>query len=206
MSLYNQYVSDDKWVAIHPTPTVGMVGVLPDITNRATSGFKREGDHIYLIGQNTSELGASEYLAVCHGLEQGRPPMLDLELEKAVQDAVVNIIQAGLCDTAHDCSEGGLAVALAEMVLAGGYGARLELSDDIRADALLFGEAASRIVIAVPDEKVSQLENLLQDVPFKKLGLVEGSSLIMQYPTGKFELGLEQLKSVYERPLKEALS
>ena len=95
VSLYNQYAADGEVVAIHPTPTVGMVGVLPDISKRATQAFKRGGDVLLLVGECTDELGASEYLTVTHGLEQGHPPRLDLEREKTVQDAVLELIQQG---------------------------------------------------------------------------------------------------------------
>ena len=208
VSLYNQYVSDDTYVAIHPTPTVGMVGVLPDITRRATLGFKRAGDLIFLIGESTPDLGASEYLARIHGLEAGRVPQLDLEREREVQSLVISLIRSDLCDTAHDCSEGGLAVALAEMCLAEGLGADVALTDTFRADALLFGEAHSRIVVALrPDRVDAGAERLAASgLPYERIGLVTQKGLSLQYPAGGLELEPETLREAYETPLRKALA
>ncbi len=194
--------------AIYPTPTVGMVGVLEDVTKRATLPFKLEGDLVYLIGENTDELGASSYLAELHGLEIGAPPRLDLMREKAVQQAVIGLIQDGLCDTAHDCSEGGLAVALAEMAMVGQRGLDAALADDLRPDALLFGEAASRIVVAVRAEHKTEIEARLEAsaLPFQLLGMVGGERLRFRSPRGGLELPLSILTEAYERPLREALS
>ena len=211
VSLYNQYRASDGLRAVHPTPNVGMVGVLPDVTKRATQGFKREGDVVLLVGENTGDdidgLGASEYLARWHGLEIGRPPELNLERAKTLQDAVSSIIQQGLCDTAHDLSEGGLAVAVAEMVISGKKGAKLTLADEGRADTLLFGETQSRVLLALKPEDVLPVETLLisHSLPFQTLGEVGGDRLeIMAQQI--LTLPLDLLTQTYERPLEEALA
>lgn len=208
VSLYNQYQADGQLTAIYPTPTVGMVGVLPDVTRRATIGFKREGDAVLLVGELRGELGASEYLAALHGLELGSPPQLDLALERAVQQAVIGLIQAGLCDTAHDCSEGGLAVALAEMCCAGNLGAEVTLGGQLRPDALLFGEAPSRILIAVAPPQLAVVRARLAEanLPYTELGQVGGAALAVRYPGGALRLPLADLKRAYETPLREALA
>jgi len=208
VSLYNQYRAGGELRSIHPTPAVGMIGVLDDVTRHATTAFKREGDVVLLIGENSGELGASEYLARLHGLEAGRPPSLDLEREKAVQDAVIALISAGLCDTAHDCSEGGLAVALAEMAIAGSRGATLELPGAIRPDALLFGEAASRIVVALSPERLAPALALLNQagVPYTNLGAVDGHYFTLAYPGGQLRLALADLTMAFQQPLKDALA
>lgn len=209
VSLYNQYQSENGLTAIHPTPTVGMIGVLPDISKRATLSFKRSGDIILLLGENTDELGASEYLATLHNLEIGHPPALDLQREKAVQDAVIKLIRDGLCDTAHDCSEGGLAVAVAEMVSAGGIGARLQLMSELRADALLFGEAQSRIVVALEPAKLSAVEDILRaaTLPYTQIGEVAGDDLsISLNDQHVIDVSLADVTETYVRPLREALS
>jgi len=220
VSLYNQYVEEGRTVAIHPTPTIGMVGVLEDISRRATMGFKRDGDVILLIGENTDELGASQYLETVHGLEAGQVPTLDLEREKAVQAAVLELISSGLCDTAHDCSEGGLAVALAEMCLAGARGAFVDLVSDsqLRWDACLFGEAQSRVLVAIAHEALAEVKAILEriKVPFFNLGIVEGNySLFITKAKNAAKtsranpedvhLTLEQLRDAFERPLREAM-
>jgi phosphoribosylformylglycinamidine synthase len=208
VSLYNQYQADGQLTAIYPTPTVGMVGVLPDVTRRATIGFKRASDTVLLVGELRAELGASEYLWALHGLELGSPPQLDLALERAVQQAVIGLIQAGLCDTAHDCSEGGLAVALAEMCCAGELGAELSLETPLRPDMLLFGEAPSRILIAVAPQQLAVVRARLADagVPYTELGQVGGDALIIRYPGGALQLPMADLKQAYEAPLREALA
>ena len=209
VSLYNQYAAGGELRAIYPTPTVGMVGVLPDVSKHATQAFKREGDVILLVGENTAELGASEYLAWVHRLEVGQPPRVDLPREKAVQDAVIELVQNGLCDTAHDVSEGGLSVALAEMALGGGRGAKVSLMDALRPDALLFGEAPSRILVAVEPSRLEEVRAALgaYEVPVAEIGTVTGERLVV-HAGGQVlvELPLERLRTAYEAPLQEALA
>jgi len=148
VSLYNESPTG----AIFPTPVIGMVGVLDDVTKHVVNTFRKESDRIVLLGSNTSELGGSEYLKVVHGLVAGRPPAVNLEAEKALQDLMIELAGNGLLSAAHDCSEGGLAVALAEMCFGheheGVAGVDIELTDDIEPAPLLFGEAQGRIVIA----------------------------------------------------------
>ena len=208
VSLYNQYRNGDTMQAVHPTPTVGMVGLLPDVRLRATQGFKRDGDVLLLLGENTDELGASEYLARLHGLEVGYVPRLDLAREKAVQEAVIALIGAGLCDTAHDTSEGGLAVTVAEMALLSGRGARVELQGRLRADALLFGEAPSRIVVAVEKERLEAVKEILTErkLPFQTIGTVLGESLSIYVAGETIDFPLDGLKDAFEAPLRDALS
>ena len=208
VSLYNQYQAGSGVVAVHPTPTVGMVGVLEDVDLRATLAFKRSGDHILLLGPNSDELGASQYLATVHGLEVGSPPELDLDLERKVQLATLDLIGNGLVDTAHDCAEGGLAVALAEMCIAGGYGADVELFENCRPDALLFGEAPSRIIVGVSPERFQEALRRLEvaEIPFGHIGTVTGEDLVLKWPKGSLRVSLTDLDESYARPIREALS
>ncbi|MBC7645547.1 MAG: phosphoribosylformylglycinamidine synthase subunit PurL [Pseudopedobacter sp.] len=239
VSLYNQYVEAGRTVAIHPTPTIGMVGVLEDISKRATMGFKRDGDVILLIGENSSELGASQYLETIHGLEAGQVPRLGLDYERDNQFAVRSLIAIGWCDTAHDCSDGGLAVALSEMCIAGNNGARVSfdpeayskaqseefkqdvtyyaradlLEDEtvIRADALLFGEAQSRFVVAVKAEDINYVLSWLRVymvAPYQVIGRVGGETLELDLDRHELKLSwsLEQLREAFEKPLLEAMA
>ncbi len=205
VSLYNQYTQGDERVAIHPTPTIGMVGVLPDIRKRATLGFKGAGQTLYLLGQHADSIGASQYLETVHGLEAGRVPSLDLALEQKVIDGTLALIRAGLTDTAHDCAEGGLAVALAEMAMAGGIGASVTLDapDGVRTDALLFGEAHSRIVVAVQDTDATENQLRELDLPFVRLGRSGGDALTVAAPARGLHLSvnLTALTLAYESPL-----
>ncbi|CAM4458377.1 phosphoribosylformylglycinamidine synthase subunit PurL [Deinococcus marmoris] len=205
VSLYNQYTQGDERVAIHPTPTIGMVGVLPDISRRATLGLKAAGQTLYLLGEHADSIGASQYLESLHGLEAGRVPPLDLVLEQKVIDGTLALIRAGLTDTAHDCAEGGLAVALAEMAMAGSIGlsVTLDVPAEVRTDALLFGEAHSRVVVAVQDADAT--ENKLRElgVPFVRLGESGGDALTVAAPARGLHLSvnLAALTLAYESPL-----
>lgn len=209
VSLYNQYNEEGRTVAIHPTPTIGMVGVLPDISLRAGQAFPAQDAQVYLIGENTNELGASQYLETVHGLEAGQVPVLNFEREQLVQKAIVALIRAGLTSSAHDCSEGGLAITLAEMCISGQVGATITLNDSIRPDALLFGEAQSRIVTAVASAHTAQAEALLSElgVPFQVLGAVGGDVLHISVPAHGVNLNfsVSELHTRFEAPLREVL-
>lgn len=196
VSLYNE----TKGKSIFPTPTVGMVGLIKDVSKVCTLGFKKEGDLIFLLGENTDELGGSEFLAMYHGLEEGRPPYLDLNKEKSLQECTLNLIEEGLINSAHDCSEGGLAVALAECCIAEGQGAEITLKEELRASALLFGEAQSRIIISVsPDKKQKVLEiGKKYSVPVTQIGVVGGKSLIIKGNDFAIDLSLKELEEKYK--------
>jgi phosphoribosylformylglycinamidine synthase len=149
--------------AIYPTPTIGMIGILPDIGKRCTQYFKNEGDAVLLLGETKEELGGSEYLKVIHGKVAGDAPALDLEKEKAVHKVVYDAIQQGLVKSAHDCSEGGLAVALAEGCISDKrkmIGVTIKDLPKMRKDALLFGESQSRIIVTCQKGDVSKIEAL----------------------------------------------
>ncbi len=178
VSLYNE----TQGVAIHPTPTVGMVGLLEDVNHHCTSWFKDDGDVIVLLGLNREEIGGSEYLKVIHALEKGMPPSLDLALEKSIQDACLAGIKKGMVKSAHDCSEGGLAVSLAECCFtAEGHriGAKADLPVDIRKDALLFGESQSRIVVTVSENDLKEFKGIAENckAPVTVVGRVGGERL-----------------------------
>ncbi len=210
VSLYNQYRSEDGYRAIDPTPTVGMVGVLPDVERRADMALKRAGDELVLVGEPCGSLGASEMLARLHGLEAGAPPPLDLEVEAAVQGVVRTLIQEGLCDTAHDVSDGGLAVCLAEMAMTGGMGldATLPSRPGWRDDAVLFGEGAARVVLALRTEEAAARADELcaaAGVACHRIGIAGGDLMRVRTVRGAFAVPLASLLASYQRPLAEAL-
>ncbi|GMA15753.1 phosphoribosylformylglycinamidine synthase subunit PurL [Deinococcus metallilatus] len=214
VSLYNQYTEGDHKVAIHPTPTIGMVGVLPDVTQRATMNLKAGPQTLYLLGRHATTIGASQYLETVHGLEAGQVPDLDLELEKRVIKGTLALIRAGLTTTAHDCSEGGLAVALAEMAIAGGQGLKVELKapEGARPDAVLFGEAHSRVIVAIPLGHEQAAQEVLDGlgVPYTALGESGvGSDRVTISVTGanvQLSVNLETLRTAFETPLREILA
>jgi len=180
--------------AIDPTPMVGIVGLIEDAGKCVTQAFKKEQDVIVLLGDNKGSLGGSEYLYQVHDLKKGNP-QIDMEREKAVQEACLEMIQSGIVQSAHDCSEGGLAVCLAESCITnanGMMGAALEADDlkkgDIRLDDVLFGEAPSRIVVSVNKDNLKTLERIAKkhSIPYYRLGKVQGARLIVK--CGKREI------------------
>jgi phosphoribosylformylglycinamidine synthase len=188
VSFYNE--TNGK--AIMPTPTIGMVGLLEDVDRHTPSAFLQAGDAIILLGVSLDELGGSEYLSVVHGLEAGEPPELDWEREGAVQAATRRAIEDGIVHSAHDCSEGGLAVALAECCISGEepIGAEVDLNacgcpdgceEPIRADALLFGESQSRIILTVPAESAQDVLAIAEEegAPAAVIGRVRGDRLVI---------------------------
>ena len=179
VSLYNESPAG----VVDPTPTVAMVGLIEREEWITTQYFKTEGDVVILLGEFGHELGASHYLKVAHGLKIGRPPRLDFERELAVQNALREVIRTGLVRSAHDCSEGGLGVALAEACFspAGLLGAKIDLSaaKERRLDEILFNESQSRIVLSTVPENADAVLQLAHErgVPAYRLGRVGGDSL-----------------------------
>jgi len=176
VSFYNE----TEGHSIPPTPMIAMVGLLDDVEAHLTPWWKAEGDVIVLLGRTREELGGSEYLAVVHGLVRGAPPWIDLETEKRLQRLCLAAATERLLRSAHDVAEGGLAVALSECSFGGaGLGARITLESGMRADALLFGESQSRMVVSVRRRHLGRLRDLArrEDVPFTALGEVRGASL-----------------------------
>lgn len=149
VSFYNQTVSGGKEVPVFPTPTIGMIGLLPK-DRQMTLDFKKESDIIYLIGENQNDIASSEYLAKYHGVKSSPAPYFDLETEKEVQEAVKKVISEKIVTSAHDCADGGLFIALLESAMPREMGFSISSDPMIRKDAFLFGEAQSRVVVSVP--------------------------------------------------------
>jgi phosphoribosylformylglycinamidine synthase subunit PurL len=201
VSFYNESFGE----AIYPTPVIGMLGLLEDAGARVTSAFEREGDHVLLLGDTADELGGSEYLKVIHSEVAGRPPALDWEAEKALQKCLVRAAEAGLVTSAHDLSEGGLAVALAESCLQGGTGAHLELPGTLAPHVALFSESQSRAVVSVPAQSLADFEDIAAelDVPLHILGTTGGTALEIK---GMLRLTLEEMSEVYETALEKMVA
>jgi len=171
---------------VDPTPAIGMVGVVEDISKVVTQYFKDEKDTIILLGETKEEIGGSEYLKVIHNLKKGDVPSLDLVKEKALQDVVLTAIEQDLVQSAHDCSEGGLAVALVESCISNPankkLGAEINLdTENIRKDALLFGETQSRIILSAKNKSADKILQIAKDnnVPASIIGKVEGNKLLI---------------------------
>lgn len=180
VSFYNE----TEGHSIPPTPTIAMVGLVEPVRQHTTPWFKSEGDIIVLLGQSREELGASEYLAVIHGRVAGVPPWIDLAVERKVQEVCLRAIREGLVASAHDVSEGGVAVALAECCIGnpdGPIGAVVDIAATMRVDALLFGESQSRIVLSLKRRHWGRVRELAQQagVACTLLGEVRGRRLVI---------------------------
>ncbi|UCG82894.1 MAG: phosphoribosylformylglycinamidine synthase subunit PurL [Dehalococcoidia bacterium] len=203
VSLYNE----TKGEPVYPTPVVGMLGLLEDIDQRMTIGFKNEGDLIVMLGDNgkgADGIGGSEYLELVHGKVIGAIA-INLELEKRVQKCCLEAIRKGIIQSAHDCSDGGLAVALAESCIAGGIGIKAKWKMTGRTDAELFGEEQSRIVVSLKPAKLGDLRKLATThrVPLKELGNVGGKQFLIK---GAVELPLDKLVDAWNNGLQRAMS
>ena len=213
VSLYNETQGE----GIYPTPVIGCLGLLEDVRASVGMGFQNQGDIIVLLGASEPEssvasLAGSEYLEVSGGLVAGQPT-LDIQSEAALQRACRRLATEGVISSAHDCSDGGLAVALAESCIAGGLGAEcgtgtplgtaLAMTDN-RWDAILFGEAQSRIIVSLPEDSESVLEGICAEegVDWCRLGSVTDSRLTV---AGMIDLPVAELEGVWRSALQEAL-
>ena len=204
VSLYNE--TDGN--AILPTPTVAVVGQLEDPEHRLGLGFVLEGDVIAHLGRpSRGVLGGSEWLVQRTGSVTGDPVGIDLEAEAALQQAVLELAQAKLLKSAHDISDGGFAVCLAEACIANGHGARVSLpaSEDAPAHALLFSEEPSRIVVSLSAGHVGQVGDICKryGVPFEKIGRVTGELLTID---GACEVPLEELAESHAAALDDIVN
>ncbi|ERI08673.1 phosphoribosylformylglycinamidine synthase subunit PurL [Aneurinibacillus aneurinilyticus] len=152
VSLYNETNGE----AVYPTPVVGMVGLIHDVDHITTQSFKNEGDVLLLLGETRAELGGTEYQKLMNGSVFGRPPVLDLEVEKKLQQTVLTAIQHGLIASAHDLAEGGLATALVESAEPG-LGAVVDWNIGLRPDIALFSESQSRVLLSVKPEHMNEV-------------------------------------------------
>ncbi len=208
VSLHNETLNaNGKPEPIYPTPVVGMVGFIEQIDRIAGQSWKQSGDVIYLLGFNTSEnsdhvtIGASEYLATLHKTVAGQPPLIDFDLERRVQSVCRDGIRRGWIQSAHDCAEGGLAIALSESCFGHKLGATIEIPEaSIRFDHLLFAESGARIVVSVKPESVSDWEAFLQTQlgdHWQKLGTVGGD--LLKISIGQLSLIDATIAELFER-------
>ena len=200
VSFYNE--SGDS--AIWPTPVIGMLGLLEDYRLRVATGFTRAGLSIGVLGETFAELGGSEFAEVVLGVISGRPPALDLERERALHDLLHEAAKDDLLASAHDCGDGGLAVALAEQAVLGGHGFIVSVPGDLPPHVSLFSESASRAVVAVAPERVEELADLAaaRGVPFEAVGETGGPRVVFD---GHFETTVQELRDIYEGAIPRML-
>ena len=195
--------SGGEITAIHPTPVIGMVGVLEDYATRLPAALQEEGDFVLLLGVTRNELGGSEYLNVAHRISGGKPPTIDLQAERAVQRYVLAANAGGLLRSAHDVAEGGMLVALAECCLWGNLGVscpELRADSGQRLDALFFGESQGRFIVSASSRAVPELQTLAKrhHVEVQMLGMAGGTDLEF---TNQLKVSLGTLRTGYEQAL-----
>jgi phosphoribosylformylglycinamidine synthase len=196
VSFYNEV----EGRAIYPTPVVGAVGLLEDYRTFGRSEFSEEGDLICLVGAGDVSLGGSQYLKKLHDRVAGRLAGLELEFELALQETLRELVTGGMLSSAHDLAEGGLAVALAESVMAGGIGAEIDLPGKQELLHALYGEGPSRVLISLPPANLEQVSEICKTagLPMLKLGTVGGDALIIERSGDIIiKLGLPEMKKAY---------
>jgi phosphoribosylformylglycinamidine synthase len=214
VSFYNE----TNGLNIYPTPILGMVGLIEQADRTMTQWFKQVGDAIILLGATREDIGGTEYLRVVHHREQGEPPYLNLDIEKSLHACALQLIRDGLVQSAHDCSDGGLAVALAECCVSAPekpLGAVVRLTGQIiRRDALLFGESQSRIVLSIKADVADRVLKTAQaaGVPAAKIGTVGGERLtidveaVKQASACRVDADLKTLLDRWSNSLERALN
>jgi phosphoribosylformylglycinamidine synthase len=199
VSFYNQNPDGP----VYPTPTIGMVGLLENISEKMTLDFKREGDVIYLLGKSTGDINSSQYLSKILGVEFSPAPYFVLEEEFRLQKKVAELIRKKLIQSAHDISEGGLYVTLCESGFNRELGFTVETNEGTRSDACLFGEGQSRVVVSVKPELVANFENTLGDFPYERIGLVTSGEIMVD---GDFWGTIDWWKDEYNTAIENYLS
>jgi len=204
VSFYNQSVIAGKEIPVFPTPTIGMIGVLEDKSQRMTLDFKEKGDLIYLVGTYTNDLGSSEYISTLLGHKLTPAPYFNLEEEFAMQQEIRAMINEGLINAAHDVSDGGLFVTLVEMGLPRGLGFDIETDLEIRPDAFLFGEGQGRAVVTLPESKRDAFNAFRKNaqVPMILLGHVTKGKLQIDLNPFGF---IEEAHDIYMNALGQKL-
>ena len=200
VSFYNQTGT----AAVLPTPVVGVLGVIDDVTRRLPSAFRSDGAPVYLLGETRDELGGSEWAWSVHGFLGGRPPAVDFAAERALAGLVRAAADEGLLESAHDLSEGGFAQALVESCLIGDVGARVELPRGVSPFAGLFSESTARALVSLGGAHEQRFVALCGErgVPCQRLGVVDGLHPVLEV-TGQFRLPLPELRRAWSATLRD---
>jgi len=205
VSFYNQSKNEQGEVPVFPTPTIGMVGIIQNKNNRMTLDFKSDGDAIYLLGSSKDDVNSSEYLYSFCGVKGSPAPYFNLDEEYDVQQLVAKLIKAGLVNSAHDVSDGGLFITLLESSMPRGLGFSVECDEDIRKDAFLFGEAQGRIVVSVSQDKLDDFVEMIAEteVDFYNLGEVKGDEIMID---GESFGKVDEYSNSYNNSLSDLLN
>ncbi|MBA3899641.1 MAG: phosphoribosylformylglycinamidine synthase subunit PurL, partial [Bacteroidetes bacterium] len=205
VSFYNQSTIGDKTIPVFPTPTIGMLGILPDKSLKTGMDFKNEGDKVYLMGDSKNDINSSEYLYSWHKVKLSPAPFFDLDTEYELQQTLKGLIANKVIESAHDCSDGGLFTTLVESAMVKNLGFEITTDDEFRKDAYLFGEAQSRVVVSVkPENEEAFVEMMAQSpVEFSFLGQVNAGDIIIDEENWG---NVKEYKELYDNALERHLS
>lgn len=178
VSFYNQSAQEGIDVPVFPTPTIGMMGIIPTKKNVTSLAFQEEGDLIYLLGESKEDINSSEYLYAYHKVKQSPAPFFDLDTEANLQSDLKTLISKGIIVSAHDCADGGLFISLLESAMPNQLGFSVKSDASIRKDAFLFGEAQSRVILTIKKENKEAFEAAAKS-PFSLLGEVTGTTMVV---------------------------
>jgi len=198
VSFYNQ--SPDG--PVYPTPTIGMVGLVDDLSKKMTLDFKNAGDKIFVLGNIKNDVSSSEYIQKIVGVEFSPAPAFDLDEEYELQQKIIRLIEAGVVSSVHDISEGGLFVTLCEKAFNRNLGFDIKTADFVRRDAFLFGEAQSRVVVSVAANKEAEFKKLLGDFPVTEIGTVIEDAVKIE---GESWGSILKWKELYETAIEKHL-
>lgn len=195
--------NESRNFAVFPTPTIGMLGIIESLDNIMSYEFKNEGDLIALVGFENCEIGGSEYLKLYSGEITGEAPVLNMRNEKNLQKTILKAIKSKLIKSAHDISEGGLAVCLAEKAIGSGLGCEIKLKENTV--GRIFGESQSRVVVSLDNKAVGDFEKLCNDnnVPFELIGKVSKSNYQIE---GYINLSVDEIKKMYESAIPNLIN
>jgi len=188
--------------AVFPTPTIGMLGLMEGLEKRMTLHFKNIGDRLYLLGPIKEDINSSEYLYSFHKVQASSAPWFDLETEVKIQALTSQLIEKQLIASAHDLSDGGLYVALAESAMAANLGFAIQTSPEVRKDAFLFGESQSRILVSVNEAQVAEFERVCAG-NFYQLGQVVANDFVID---GQVWTNCQQAKESYDNLLDRLMA
>ena len=199
VSFYNQ----TGHTPILPTPIVGVLGVIDDVTRRVTHAFRSDGAQIYLLGDTRDEFGGSEWMEAVHNFLGGRPPAVDLDRERLLADVMIEAAREGLIESAHDLSDAGLAAALVESCLHGGLGAHITVPEGTDPFVFLFSESAGRAIVSVPRRMDDSFTDRCaqRGLPCTRIGVVDVLSPALEV-AGQFDVPLTELRGAWSAPLR----
>jgi len=204
VSFYNQSNIAGKEIPVYPTPTIGMIGIVPDKSKVMTLDFKSKGDLIFILGDSKDDISSSEYLASFHHIHKSPAPYFDMEKEVTLQNSIKRLIDNQLINACHDCSDGGLYISLVEMGMPRELGFDIVTDSEVREDAFLFGEAQSRAVVTVnEDQEDAFIEFMMNEkTSFTLLGHVTKGKLVVDDEHFGF---IEEMKAIYNNSLENLL-